>query len=86
MEEHISSRARCHLKFMEDFYEKQLQKKSQHNSQLQHKLNLAEKQLKCYQDKFNALTTTVSQNQPPIPLPKPNFGGAKLKPESTTKP
>ena len=86
MEEHISSRARSHLKFMEDFYEKQLQHNSQLISQLQHKLNLAKKQLKCYQNNFGVLNTTVPQNQPPIPLPKPNFGGAKLKSESTTKP
>ena len=108
MEEHISTEARSHLKKMEDFYENQLQQKteqsSQHNSQLisqlqqktenisqlQQKLNLAEEQLKFYKDKFDALTPTVSQNQPPVPPPKSElgfrfFGGAKPKVASAPK-
>ena len=83
MEKHISSEARSHLKMMEDFYENQLQQKTENISQLQHKFNLAEKQLKSYEDKFSALNTTVPQNQPPIPLPEPNLGGAKPKVPST---
>ena len=98
MEKHISTEARSHLKMMDDFYENQLQQQlqiiSQHNSQLQQKtnnisqiqqkLNSAEEQLKSYKDKFDALTTTVSQNQPPVPPPKSKlgfrfFGGAKPK-------
>ena len=104
MEKHISSEARSHLKMMEDFYEIQLQQQLQivlqHNSQLQQKtnnisqlqqkLNSAEEQLKFYKDKFDALTTTVSQNQPSVTPPKSKlgfrfFGGAKPKVASAPK-
>ena len=80
MENHISTEARSHLKMVEDFYENQMQ---QNISQLQQKLNLAEEQLKSYEDKFGALNTTVPHNQPPIPFPEPNLGGAKPKVPST---
>ena len=90
MEEHILTEARSHLKTMEDFYENQLQQKTENISQLQQKLNLSEEQLKFYKDKFDALTTTVSQNQPPVPPPKSKlgfrfFGGAKPKVASAPK-